>query len=101
MCNTFIEKNVTRVKREYFFVFAKPLVFYFSLLFFFFPLSLCIFLCLVNTHCVSPLCIHWVLTALSSRAIVWVNLCRVRHHPLEQVQSRGEANLLDLCLPAP
>lgn len=37
MCNTFIEKNVTRVKREYFFVFAKPLVFYFSLLFFFFP----------------------------------------------------------------
>lgn len=64
---------------------------------YFFPL--CLFLCLVNTDCVSAGCVHGMLRTLSSFAIVRVNLCWVRPHPLEKVQSPGGVNLPDLCLP--
>ena len=59
--------------------------------FFFF---LCLCLCLVNMYCVSPYRVHGMLRTLSSLAIVWVNLCWVRTHSLERVQSPGGISLL-------
>lgn len=61
--------------------------------------ALCLSLCLVNMYCVSPRRVHGMLRTLFSLVIVHVNLCWVRPHPLERVQSPGGVNLPNLFPP--